>query len=455
MLLTINSYLLLLPASIKPFNLRLPFTPVAVAVPSTVAQVQAAVACGAHAKVLITANSGGHSYASHGLRGEDGHLMIDMRLFNDVTVESSSGIAVVGVGGRLGNIAQSLFNNGERAVSHGTCPGVGIGGHVIGGGYGFSSRTHGLALDNLVEAQVVLANSTVVTASVTENSDLFWAIRGAGASYGIITNYKFQTYPAPAQSITFQYPLNLSQKEVKAVYMTLQHYASTTMPGGMSMRLFVNADFIALMGVFYGTKQAFQTAIQPILRKVGNPTGEVSQMGYLDTLSTFAYGNLTLPLDYDVHETFFSKSLMTAAVTDAVADAFWAYLPVAKSVKREWFLLIDLHGGPSSAISKVPANATSYAHRHTIFKYEFYDRVTNGTYPSDGFSFFNDWVATITNTMNPSGVGMYINYADPTLTTEEAQHYYWLDHYSRLEDIKKAYDPTNIFSNPQSVGRGN
>lgn len=109
--------------SIKPFNLRLPFTPVAVAVPSTVAQVQAAVACGASSQVLVTAKSGGHSYASHGLGGEDGHLMIDMKLFNNVTVENGTGIADIGVGGRLGNIAQSLFNNSGRAFSHGTCPG--------------------------------------------------------------------------------------------------------------------------------------------------------------------------------------------------------------------------------------------------------------------------------------------------------------------------------------------
>lgn len=109
--------------AIAPFNLRLPFTPVAVAVPSTVAQVQAAVACGASAGVKVSAKSGGHSYASHGLGGEDGHLMVDMKLFNNVTVENSTGIATVGVGGRLGNIALALFNSSERAFSHGTCPG--------------------------------------------------------------------------------------------------------------------------------------------------------------------------------------------------------------------------------------------------------------------------------------------------------------------------------------------
>ncbi len=109
--------------AIKPFNNRIPFTPVAVAVPTTVAQVQAAVACGVTNNVKMSPKSGGHSYAAHGLGGEDGHFMIDMKMFNSVSVDSSTGIASVGVGGRLGNIAQSLYSQGQRAFSHGTCPG--------------------------------------------------------------------------------------------------------------------------------------------------------------------------------------------------------------------------------------------------------------------------------------------------------------------------------------------
>jgi len=109
--------------AIKPFNLRIPFTPIAVAVPTTVAQVQAAVACGVTNNATISPKSGGHSYASHGLGGENGHFMIDMKMFNSVTVDATTGIASVGPGGRLGNIASSLFSQGQRAFSHGTCPG--------------------------------------------------------------------------------------------------------------------------------------------------------------------------------------------------------------------------------------------------------------------------------------------------------------------------------------------
>lgn len=109
--------------TIKPFNLRLPFTPVAVAQPTTVAQVQAAIACGVSQNVIITPKSGGHSYASHGLGGENGHLVVDMKYWTNVTVDTTTQIATIGVGSRLGNVAQSLYNQGGRAISHGTCPG--------------------------------------------------------------------------------------------------------------------------------------------------------------------------------------------------------------------------------------------------------------------------------------------------------------------------------------------
>jgi FAD/FMN-containing dehydrogenase len=109
--------------AIKPFNLRLPFQPAAYAVPETVKHVQDAVACGVKNGVLVTAKSGGHSYGAHGLGGEDGHLIIDVRQFKNVTVDQKAHTAVVGAGGRLGNIALSLYDQGKQAMSHGTCPG--------------------------------------------------------------------------------------------------------------------------------------------------------------------------------------------------------------------------------------------------------------------------------------------------------------------------------------------
>ncbi|KAG8735505.1 hypothetical protein FRC12_018042 [Ceratobasidium sp. 428] len=110
---------------------------------------------------------------------------------------SPSGSAKFQTGNKLGDIAQKLWDNGKRALPHGTCPYVGSGGHTAFGGFGPYSRVAGLLHDRVTSAQVVLANGTLTTASSTKNADLFWALRGAGASYGIVTEWTFATLPAP------------------------------------------------------------------------------------------------------------------------------------------------------------------------------------------------------------------------------------------------------------------
>ena len=86
-------------------------------------------------KITVTARAGGHSYAAYGLGGEDGHLVVDLRNFNNISVDVVTGIATIGAGCRLGDIAIALFNQAGRALPHGTCPLVGIGGHASYGGY--------------------------------------------------------------------------------------------------------------------------------------------------------------------------------------------------------------------------------------------------------------------------------------------------------------------------------
>lgn len=110
-------------SDIAPFNQRLKYTPIAVAVPLKVTHIQSAVVCGMKAGVKVTPKSGGHSYASLGLGGENGHLMIEMDRMYNVTLDPTSNIATVQGGARLGHIATALYNAGKRGFAHGTCPG--------------------------------------------------------------------------------------------------------------------------------------------------------------------------------------------------------------------------------------------------------------------------------------------------------------------------------------------
>jgi FAD/FMN-containing dehydrogenase len=105
------------------WNLRLNFTPVAIAVPYNVSQVQAAVLCAAELGVKVNPKSGGHSYAGHSNGGENGHLIVDLKYFRDTVVDNKTYVATIGPGARLGNVALDLFNQGSRAMAHGICPG--------------------------------------------------------------------------------------------------------------------------------------------------------------------------------------------------------------------------------------------------------------------------------------------------------------------------------------------
>ena len=108
---------------VAPFNMRLQYTPVAIAVPSTIAHIEDAVKCAVKAGVKVSPKGGGHSYASFGLGGENGHLVVELDRMSKITVDSTTQIASVEAGSRLGHVFTQLYQQGKRAISHGTCPG--------------------------------------------------------------------------------------------------------------------------------------------------------------------------------------------------------------------------------------------------------------------------------------------------------------------------------------------
>ena len=132
-----------------------------------------------------------------------GALTISLDRLKSIDVDQSTGIATIGGGQRLGDVALGLFEQGERGISHGTCPGVGIGGHAVSGGFGLNARAHGLTLDAIVAHHVALVNGTVIRVSNDSHADLYWALRGGGGSPGIVVAYEAQTFAAPSQNTLF------------------------------------------------------------------------------------------------------------------------------------------------------------------------------------------------------------------------------------------------------------
>jgi FAD/FMN-containing dehydrogenase len=163
----------------RPFNLRLRYTPAVIVLPTTVKHVSDAVVCASKNGVKVQAKSGGHSYASYAFGGRDGIMTIDLESFQEISLDANF-VAKVGGGVRLGNLAHTIFNknNSRRALSHGTCPGVGIGGHATHGGFGYSSRNWGLALDSITAMDVVLANGSSIRTTRKSYPDIFYVRPG-------------------------------------------------------------------------------------------------------------------------------------------------------------------------------------------------------------------------------------------------------------------------------------
>lgn len=192
----------------QPYNLRLAYTPSVIVVPTEAGQVTDAVLCAAASNVKVQAKSGGHSYASFSSGGQNGSMIIDLQAYQDINVDPEEYYqAKVGAGVRLGDLALSLYNQSQRALPHGTCPGVGVGGHATHGGYGYTSRAWGLTLDHIIAADVVLANGSFVHVSAGEYPDIYYALRGAADSFGIIIYFYFQTVPAPSSVVNWSYTI--------------------------------------------------------------------------------------------------------------------------------------------------------------------------------------------------------------------------------------------------------
>lgn len=167
---------------------------------------------------------------------------------------------------------------------------MGVGGHALHGGYGVSSHTKGLSLDWVVGATIVLANSTVVNCSETENPDLFWALRGAGGSMGIVTEFRFDTFEVPEQVTYFIAPVRWPTEARAVVGVRAVQEFAQTMPAELNMRLFIASRFVNLEGLYYGDKESLQAVLAPLIEKTNATLAMVNTGGWLDQLKHFGGG---------------------------------------------------------------------------------------------------------------------------------------------------------------------
>ncbi|KAF4466949.1 Reticuline oxidase [Fusarium albosuccineum] len=432
----------------KPFNMEHIIRPAAVVRPNDAKQVSAFVQCAAENYIRVQARSGGHSYANYGVGGYNGSLSIDLQKLRYVKLDEVSWHAAIGGGSLLGDIDALLDNKkGNRAFPHGVCPGVGIGGHATIGGLGPSSRMWGATLDHIVEVEVVTANGTIVRASETEHQDLFFAIRGAAAGFGIVTEFVMKTVQKPKTTIHFTHRTPYSN--AKEIVRQFRAWQALVADPGLDRRIgtefTLDPDGSKITATWFGTKDEFnQSGIAESLGLKLTPV----ESSWVNTMR-WQIENERLILS-DIPNQFFSRSLGFTA-QDLLTENATEYLVDKISQNKDqsdyrWFCIFDATGGK---VSDPATDSTAYAHRDKVMFYQSY--VFNIWAPlGKGEQRLLNEIHDIILRDIPAGPRTtYPGYVDPLL--EHPQQAYWGSNLPRLQQIKADWDAGDIFGNPQSV----
>jgi FAD/FMN-containing dehydrogenase len=316
------------------------------------------------------------------------------------------------------------------------------------------ARKHGLTLDLMTGATVVLPTGKVVHCSKTENSDLFWAVRGAGASFGVVVELEFKTFAAPETITYFDIGLNFDRNSAPQGMYDFQEFGKT-MPAEITMQMAVSKNGYSVDGAYIGDEAALRKELQPLLQKL-NAQVTATTVNWIELVTHFAGAGVDVnptSASYDAHDNFYASSLAAPELTLEQFKSFVNYISTTgQSSSHSWWLQMDITGGKYSAVSKPKPSDTAYVHRDTLLLFQFYDSVAQtAKYPSDGFGLIKGLRQSISNSLKEGTWGMYVNYPDSQIKGDRATEMYWGSNVAKLESVKAKYDPKNLFRNPQSI----
>ncbi|KAG0331192.1 hypothetical protein BG000_011116, partial [Podila horticola] len=317
--------------------------------------------------------SGGHSFEGYSAGGKDSSLMIDLRHFQQFSVDTISGVATIGAGTRLGPMYSKLWNAGQYLVPSGSYPTVGIGGIALGGGIGIVTRKYGAMTQNIVGLTLIDANGSIRKVSASLYPDLFWALRGAGGgSFGLVTEFQIQAYKAPPIVTLMQLSYPLSK------YRDLIHTFGTwgkTITDDLYAELEIGRGNITVYGCFRGSKALARAAFAPFLGLVGEPQQfNVSELSWYQAATQAAgsnSGTLENP-DFSRHRYHRGRSLLYRKPMSLLEmDTIYKYFHTIPAPKGsiETLATFEMWGGKINRPDSPPSAFDS--HRGVIHSVQF------------------------------------------------------------------------------------
>jgi FAD/FMN-containing dehydrogenase len=383
---------------------------------------------------------GGHNVAGKAM--SDGGLTIDLGGLREVTVDAENHLVHVGGGCLLGDVDAATSQH-QQIVPAGIMSETGVAGLSLGGGIGWFSRKHGLTCDQFVALEVVLASGEVVTASASEHQELFWALRGGGGNFGIVTKFTFRSYDfGPMMRIGVAlYTVDEATEALRqysAIYPTLGRNVGwhAALKHDMPKLPFVPDELVGerlLMLITMWLDDADDPAGAELIERlndVGSPCVAAS------TVLPFAAGvQRIIDEEFADGHRYYTKEAHVASLADEAIDKlvdFWRDMPMGGEVE-----IIGLGG----AIGDVAEDATAFSNRQYQMWLNF---AMSWDDPEKDAEYMARTRACVTDLKPWTGTGIYVN----MLNLDELDRVveaYGADKYARLGAIKAKYDPSNLF----------
>ena len=418
------------------WNAAIDRRPLAVAMCVDDEDVQAAVRFAATHGVEIAVRCGAHSMSGAGVI-DDG-LVIDLSRMNSVTVDPEARRARVGGGALLGDLDAATQAHG-LAVPVGLISHTGVGGLTLGGGMGWLTRKHGLSIDNLVSARCVTADGDVLTASETENPDLFWALRGGGGNFAIVTEFEFELHEA-GPMIHFGLVFWTLDQGAEALRHARTVIAS--LPDDVNV---VVGGLNAPPAPFVPEEHQLQPGYAMVIVGFGSAeehAAVVAQAGAaVPPAFTFATPMPYVALQQMLDEAngwgnfYYDKGCYVDDLSDGVIDALVEHFPQKTSP-----MSIVLFYRLDNAYSAVAEDATAFSGGRSPRYGTF---IIGGTPVPEMFAAERDWVRSIAEALRPYAAsdGSYVNGSTEFDAVVDA---YGAAKFPRLVELKAKYDPTDL-----------
>jgi FAD/FMN-containing dehydrogenase len=403
--------------------------PALIARPETTAEVSTVIAAANESGIEFAVRGRGHSFSRYGTIADG--LVVDLRLMGASHIDSAARIGTASASTPTGVYTRSAGDHG-LATGFGDHPDVGIPGLVLGGGIGYLSRRDGLTIDNLIDAEVVLADASVVTASAEEHTDLFWALRGGGGNFGVITKMRMRLTPTPLVTgglIAF-----------KPSAETIENLFETARIASDEVTLMINV--MKAPPAPYLPEDLIGTPIVTVhICHAGDPAAAAADLGpiraagpvLVDQLRAQPYAELfDLATDQQGTRTLRSTGFVDS-FTSARAEVALEW--VANAPTSAAIVNLRPMGG---AIARVPEFATAFAHRNRVALASVRAIDRDPARAEAG----ERWVEQIAEAINVRGPGAVNFLGDYGVSANDA---YPPSALSRLQQVKATYDPQNRF----------